>query len=291
MIDFSKIKVIAFDADDTLWTNEPNYRAAEAKYAQIMIDDYRQRVGDQGEKVDGVAAGVACGTAGETAIGATCGDGAMAWMVGLSGSCEGSGADDSAAAAIQLISQELYKTEMSNMELLGYGAKAFTISLVENAIKISGGKVSTEALLKIIAIGKSLLQVNIEPLEGVEKTLQYLTSLGKYRVIYVTKGELRDQGNKLKRSGLKKYFDHDEIMPDKIEENYLRLFKILNIKPEEFLMVGNSLKSDILPVLNLGGYGVYIPFSITWLHEVIPPFDHDNMIEIGVITELIDLIK
>ena len=225
------IKVIAFDADDTLWSNEPFFQEVEKQYISIL-EPY------------------------ETA---------------------------------DKISAELFQTEMGNLKYLGYGAKAFTISMVETAIRISGGSISGGDIQRIIELGKSLLQMPIVLLPGVEETLKALKDKGNYKLVVATKGDLLDQENKLERSGLSMYFDHIEVMSDKTEKEYLRLLKLLQITPEEFVMVGNSLKSDIQPVLSIGGYGVHIPFKIMWKHEIVDTFKHEHLMQINSSNELTNL--
>lgn len=176
---------------------------------------------------------------------------------------------------------------MGNLECLGYGAKAFTISMVETALRVSGQKISAEKIQQIILLGKSLLQMPIELLPSVEETLKALKEQGDYRLVVATKGDLLDQERKLQRSGLMPYFDHIEIMSDKTEKEYTRLLQVLQVAPEEFLMIGNSLKSDIKPVLAIGGYGVYIPFEVMWQHEVVDTFNHPRLKQMKNPTELL----
>jgi putative hydrolase of the HAD superfamily len=171
---------------------------------------------------------------------------------------------------------------------LGYGAKAFTISMVETALRMSGQKISAEKVQQIILLGKSLLQMPIELLPGVEETLKALKEQGGYRLVVATKGDLLDQERKLQRSGLMPYFDHIEIMSDKTEKEYTRLLHVLQVAPEEFLMIGNSLKSDIQPVLSIGGYGVHIPFEVMWQHEVVDTFIHPRLKQVKSPMELMD---
>lgn len=213
------IKVIAFDADDTLWSNEPFFQEVERKYTELLSE-----YGSSKE-----------------------------------------------------ISAELFKTEMNNLECLGYGAKAFTISMIETALRVSHQQIPAAMIQQIILLGKSLLEMPIELLPGVEETLKALKAEGRYRLVVATKGDLLDQERKLKRSGLTPYFDHIEIMSDKTEKEYTRLLQLLQVSPEEFLMVGNSLKSDIQPVLAIGGYGVHIPFEVMWQHEVVDAFTHPRL--------------
>lgn len=188
------------------------------------------------------------------------------------------------------ISKELFATEMKNMPILGFGAKAFTISLVETAVRVSGGKISAEMIGQILEKGKSLLMNPAWPLPGVVDMLEALRGSGKYKLVLITKGDLLDQKNKLDRSGLGKYFCHVEIVADKTMDGYSRLMDCLGVRPQEFLMVGNSFKSDISPVLDLGGYGVYIPFKVVWQHEVIEEFDHPHLFRAGSISELAGIL-
>jgi len=163
------------------------------------------------------------------------------------------------------ILRSLLLTELRNMELYGYGIKAFVLSLIENALLISDKKLTASQTSLIINIGKNMLENKVILLDGVKETLRTLS--GRFKLIMVTKGDLLDQERKLKKSGLLKFFSHVEIMTEKHEENYQRLLKDIETSTDHFLMVGNSVKSDILPVLNLGGYAAYIPFKSTWALE------------------------
>lgn len=126
-------------------------------------------------------------------------------------------------------------------------------------------------------------------LPGVKETLKTLKKTGKYKLVVATKGDLLDQENKLERSGLAPYFDHIEVMSDKTEKEYQRMLNILQITPSELVMVGNSLKSDIQPVLSLGGYGVHIPFEVMWKHEVVDSFTHVHLKQVRRFDELLSL--
>jgi len=163
------------------------------------------------------------------------------------------------------VSQELFNTEMKNLSLYGYGVKGFMLCMMETASRVSNRTASLELIDKIIANGQELLQKPIELLQGVPRTLEQLK--GRFRLILATKGDLLDQERKLQRSGLEDYFDHIEIMSDKKVSDYQKLLKNLDCRPENFLMLGNSIKSDILPVLELGGYGGHIPYHVTWTYE------------------------
>jgi putative hydrolase of the HAD superfamily len=225
------LKVIAFDADDTLFVNEPYFQETEQKFC-VMMSDYLSKQG---------------------------------------------------------LSQELFKTEVNNLHLYGYGIKGYTLSMIEAAMKISNNTLSVEVIGKIIDLGKELLQRPIELLDGVEKTLKALQ--GKYKLIVATKGDLKDQQRKLHDSGLGIYFHHIEVMADKQEVNYEKLLKRLEIESKEFFMIGNSLKSDVLPVLGIGGYAVHIPFHTTWEHEKIShKVDHPNFRTVDKITDVLEIL-
>ncbi|MEZ0451967.1 HAD family hydrolase [Sphingobacterium thalpophilum] len=163
------------------------------------------------------------------------------------------------------VSQELFATEMKNLCLYGYGIKGFILCMIETASRISERTISIPIVNQIIAIGHDLLQKPIELLPGVTETLEQLKD--HYRLVVATKGDLLDQERKLKKSGLEDYFHHIEIMSDKNEKDYYKLLKHLDCPPDQFMMLGNSLRSDILPVLQIGGFGVHIPYHITWAHE------------------------
>ena len=191
----------------------------------------------------------------------------------------------------QAISDSLFKVEMANMDDYGYGAMAFTLSLVENAIKVSHGAIPATDIARIMELGRTLLRLKATPLDGVEATLRQLKASGRYKLVVFTKGELLTQENKLKRSGLQKYFDEVVIVSDKQEQQYANLCRQLGVEPEEFLMVGNSLKSDVLPALNIGAWAVHIPYEVMWQHEVIDDFEHTRMFQLTQFAELVDLLE
>ncbi|MBP5666618.1 MAG: HAD family hydrolase [Salinivirgaceae bacterium] len=191
----------------------------------------------------------------------------------------------------QAISKSLFATEMANMEDYGYGAMAYTLSLVENAIKVSNGKIDANRIARIMELGRSLLHLKATPFEGVEDTLIQLKNSKRYKLAIFTKGELLTQEHKLQRSGLLPYFDHVVIVSDKQEQQYTDLCETLGIKPEELLMVGNSLKSDVLPALNIGAWAVHIPYEVMWQHEVIDDFEHQRMFQLNRFAELTELLS
>lgn len=187
------------------------------------------------------------------------------------------------------VSLELLKIEIQNMDLYGYGAKAFILSLIENALKISNNKIDTKTIENIIQLGKELISKPIKLLPEVEEVLTVLNR--RYKLVLATKGDLLDQERKLKNSGLIKFFHHVEIMSDKREIDYENLIKKLNLKPEEFLMIGNSAKSDCLPLLNIGSNAILIPYHTTWAHEIIEnPIVHQNFKQIEKLSEVLGIV-
>jgi len=164
------------------------------------------------------------------------------------------------------IDQKLYETEMRNLPSYGYGIKGFALSMIEAAIELSEGQVAISEILQIIHIARGMLGADVRLLEHVEPTLAALSP--SYALMLITKGDLRDQERKLARSGIAHYFRYIEIVSDKTRETYQAIVDKYRIEPSRFLMVGNSLRSDILPVLALGGRAVHIPYHITWVHEV-----------------------
>lgn len=205
--DYEHIKVIGFDADDTLWVNETYFREAEAAFSKLLSKYETQN------KID----------------------------------------------------QELFKMEINNLPLYGYGVKAFTLSMVESALELSNYNISTKTIEAILEIGKTMLNKPVELLDGVEHVLKTVSK--KYKLILATKGDLLDQERKLEKSGLAKYFHHIEVLSDKKEANYSNLLNHLDIQPSEFLMIGNSLKSDVLPLVNIKAQAIHVPFHTTWAHE------------------------
>lgn len=213
-IDYSNIKVVGFDADDTLWVNETYFRDAEHEFARLLSGYETEN------KID----------------------------------------------------QELFKMEMRNLDIYGYGIKGFMLSMIESAIDLSNGRIDNNTLGKILELGKGMITHPVELLEGVEEVLRTLSD--RYRLILLTKGDLLDQERKLEKSGLSGYFHHIEVLSDKKEVNYSNLLEHLEIPADEFLMVGNSLKSDVLPIINIGAHAIHVPFHTTWAHELVR--DEDN---------------
>ena len=187
---------------------------------------------------------------------------------------------------------ELFLTESGNMADLGYGCKAFTISVIETALHIAGNDLSATQLKELLAHSKQLLHLPATPLPGVVSTLETLRSRleGSSKMVVFTKGELQDQENKLKRSGLLKYFDDVEITSDKSQREFLDLCEHQQIHPSELLMIGNSLKSDIAPALAIGAWAIHIPFHVTWQLEHFEDIDHEGLIKIEHFSEILKYI-
>ncbi len=205
------IRVIGFDADDTLWVNETHFREAEAAFAKLL----------------------------------------------------------EAYEVSERVHQELFKVEMRNLSMYGYGVKSFVLSMLECALELSHHTLPQAAISEIIRLGKDMMERSIELLPHVTEVLAQLQ--GHFRLIVITKGDLLDQERKLQRSRIAHYFHHVEILHEKEEANYEKLLQQQGVKPQEFMMVGNSLKSDILPVLSLGARAIHIPYHTTWQHEEASP--------------------
>lgn len=162
-------------------------------------------------------------------------------------------------------------TERANLELFGYGIKGFTLSMVETAIEVSRGEVSTSAIAELLRLGKQMLAHPVELLEGVGEAVDALAE--RHRLVLITKGDLIHQETKIARSGLADRFERVEIVSEKDPPTYKAILERMDVAPDRFLMVGNSVKSDVLPVLELGGHAVHVPYAITWSHEVV---EHDD---------------
>ncbi len=184
---------------------------------------------------------------------------------------------DAQARFIQLLSayhsqewieQRLYATEMRNLAHFGYGIKAFALSMIETAIELTEGRIQGREIGHIIEFAKDMLNARVQLLDGVEETLHRLSAA--YPLILITKGDLLDQEGKISASGLRGYFQAVEIVSGKSPETYRAILTRRGVDPDRFLMVGNSARSDILPVLEIGGWAVYIPYPLTWAHETHP---------------------
>ena len=201
------MKLIAFDADDTLWVNEPNYVDVKQKLCELLahyIDE-------------------------------------------------------------ETLSQRFYNAQIRNLHLFGYGAKSFMLSMIETAIELTNGAITGAEIQQIIDVSRQLIQFPIEVLDGVRDALETLSK--QFDLMVLTKGDLFDQESKIARSGLGHYFKHVEIVSEKNEQTYQQILRKYNVQPADFVMIGNSLKSDILPVVHIGGQAIHIPYAVTWSHE------------------------
>ncbi|CAM2070173.1 HAD hydrolase-like protein [Sulfidibacter corallicola] len=163
--------------------------------------------------------------------------------------------------------EKLHETEMRNLRLFGYGIKGFALSMIETAVELSEGRITGAEIQVLLDQAKSMLKAPVEPLRYVRETLERLHR--DFELMVITKGDLFDQESKLARSHLGDFFSRVEIVSDKSVETYMDLMERHDIRPERFLMVGNSLKSDILPVVDIGGHAVYVPYETTWAHELV----------------------
>jgi putative hydrolase of the HAD superfamily len=193
-------------------------------------------------------------------------------------------------ATAREVSEGLFETERKNLPLTGYGTKAFTLSLVENAVRVSNEQLTGDVVMKLLMLGQDLLRFPTTPLPEVEETLRQLAEQRHYRLVVFTKGELMDQEGKLRRSGLEQYFSHVETVSNKTEREYRQLCENLDIAPEQTLMVGNSFRSDIAPALAAGAWAVHIPYHVVWELEKSEEFPHERLCKISHFGELLDIV-
>jgi putative hydrolase of the HAD superfamily len=225
-------KIIAFDADDTLWHNEPYFDEAQDKFCELF----------------------------------------------------------GGYASKQELLRLILNHQITNLPLYGFGIKAFTLSMIESALELTNHSISGQNIEKVLQIGKDLLQKPVELLPNVISVLEELK--GTYKLIVATKGDLKDQHRKLHESGIGAYFHHIEVMSDKTELDYEKMLGRLDCQATDFLMIGNSLKSDVLPVLNIGGHAIHIPYHTTWEYEQIDfEIEHDNFRAFEKITEIVPLFS
>ncbi|RAR49618.1 HAD family hydrolase [Flavobacterium lacus] len=224
-------KVIAFDADDTLWHNEPYFEEAQERFCRLF-QDY---------------------------------------------------------ASSQEILGLILNYQVKNLPLYGFGIKAFTLSMIEAALQLTNHQITGKGIEQIMAIGKDLLEKPVELLPEVEDVLKQLN--GIHKLIVATKGDLKDQHRKLHDSGIGHFFHHIEVLSDKTEVDYQKMLGRLDIQPANFVMIGNSLKSDVLPVLNIGGHAIHIPYHTTWAYERIDySIEHHNFKTLNNISEVVPII-
>ena len=186
--------------------------------------------------------------------------------------------------------KELYRVEKQNLEYYGYGIKGFVLSIIETSLKLSNKKLDNRIILEILDLGKKMLHTKVKLWPNVKSSLEALSK--NYQLILITKGDLLDQEKKINSSKLSKYFNYIEIVSEKNENTYMEILEKNNINPENFLMVGNSLKSDILPVTNIGGIGIYIPFKLTWeLEKVEDDQISKKYIQLENISKVVEWLK
>lgn len=166
------------------------------------------------------------------------------------------------------IEERLDKTEMQNLNRYGYGIKSFALSMIETAVQLTEGRVTGNDVHEIISIAWAMLEKPMEIFDGVRETVLSLSE--DYKLLMITKGDLFEQEAKIARSGIGDFFDGIEIVSEKKSQAYQSIVNKHQVNPKHFMMVGNSLKSDILPVLEIGGIGIHIPFETTWVHELVP---------------------
>lgn len=227
-----EIKVLAFDADDTLWDCQSWFDDVERRCCQLLEP----------------------------------------W------------------ATAREVSEGLVNTERRNLSLTGYGTKAFTLSLIENAVRVTKGQLTGGIVQQLLDMGKELLEFPTTPLPEVDDTLKFLAEQRRYRLVVFTKGELMDQESKLRRSGLEHYFSHMETVSNKTEREYRQLCENLDVAPEQTVMIGNSFRSDIAPALATGAWAVHIPYHVVWAMEKSEEFPHERLCKIKHFSEILTLL-
>ena len=225
-------KLIAFDADDTLWDCQSHFVDVEKKYANLL-----QEYGIDAETTQ----------------------------------------------------KNLFATECGNMPLLGYGVKAFMLSMIENANSLTDGEIGGQGIEKILMLGRQLLTFDPTPLDGVEEVLADLSERKELKLAVFTKGELLDQNSKLDRSGLRHYFDLVDVVNDKTPDAVRILCHMADVKPSELLMVGNSFKSDVIPAISVGASAVHVPAKKMWEYEKTEEYEHQRITKIDNLRELLNM--
>ena len=225
-----KFRYIFFDADDTLWENDQYFRAAEAKFIELLAD-YTTPEGVQ---------------------------------------------------------DMLWRKQEDNIPLFGYGSKTYMIGMTDAALELCGVTLPEHIYYGIKKIITDLAFHELEIIEGVKETLEALQ--GRYELIVATKGDLPEQMGKFRSSGLSHYFHHCEVMENKDEKNWLEVAAKHNLRPEEILMIGNSVKSDIAPVVSLGGWAIHTPHEVVWVHEMMDMPQNDRIIEVKNIREILSYL-
>ena len=188
------------------------------------------------------------------------------------------------------LAERLLETQKRTLKLYGFGIKGFTLSMIETAIAVTEGKVTAATVEKILEAGREMLEHPVETLPGAREAVEAL--VGRYRLVLVTKGDLFDQERKLAASGLGELFDGVEIVSDKNRATYERVFTRHGDGPDRAMMIGNSLKSDVVPAIEAGGWGVYVPHELTWVVEhADEPEDHPRFRRIEHLGELAKVIE
>jgi putative hydrolase of the HAD superfamily len=189
------------------------------------------------------------------------------------------------------IERRLYETEMRNLQHFGYGIKAFALSMIETAVELTEGRVTGRDIRAVLDRVKMMLAADVQLLPHAVMTVQALAAT--HRLMLITKGDLFEQEGKISRSGLAPYFERVEVVSDKTRATYQGLLAKYSLRPAQFMMVGNSLRSDVWPVLELGASAVYVPYPVTWAHETAaaPPAGHAGFYQIEHLGELAELLK
>ena len=226
------VTTIGFDADDTLWHNERNFRLTHDRFADLL-DDYADR---------------------------------------------------------EVVEARMLETERRNLRLYGYGVKGFTLSMMETAIEVTGGAIDSRGMQQILAWGRDMLSHPIEPMPHVRELLSGLRD--QFDLVLITKGDLFDQERKVAGSGLADFFSGVEIVSEKTASVYREIFARHGRGVENAVMVGNSMKSDILPVLDAGGWAVHVPYEVTWaLEQADDPEDETRFFRIAGLSEFDPVLK
>lgn len=203
------IKLVALDADDTLWHNERRFLDTQERFRELLSRHTEREV----------------------------------------------------------IEQRLYETEVRNLRHYGYGVKAFTLSMIETAIELTEGEITGQEVGELLRLGREMLLAPVELLDGAAETVARLAA--RFDLMVLTKGDLLDQETKVARSGLGDHFAHVTVVSRKDRATYEELLQGLGLAPREFVMIGNSLRSDVVPVAEMGGHAVHVPYETTWAHETV----------------------
>lgn len=245
------IDLIAFDADDTLWHNEDLYQDARDRFRALL----RPYMGAPGSPASPPAGGRDGG--------------------------------DPMADLDDLV----HETEIRNLPFFGFGVTSFTLSLIETAVAVSGGRITGAEVGELLAVAKEMISSEVRLIDEVEDTLAALSA--DFPLLLITKGDLLHQEDKVARSGLGQYFGGVEVVSDKTAEVYRTILKRRGVEPARFVMIGNSLRSDILPVAELGGRAIYVPTEMTWIYDVVDLPDElpGNVYRVGRVSEVVGLIR